>query len=104
MQTVLGLAARHWTEAIALIALALAVIHGRDLSKALRQLIAVTETLPTQPLYGFPRYVPRIAELIEKANGPVIICCDQPAYGSFSDQTGYRRYALGLFARISAGK
>lgn len=111
MQTVLDLIAKHWTEAIALIALVLAIIQGRNLSKAQERLDRVTEdltkvveALPTQPLYAFPGYVPKIAELIEKANGPIIICCDQPAYGSFSDQAGYRRYALALFARISAGK
>jgi hypothetical protein len=104
MQIILDLVARHWGEAIALLALALAVVHGRNLTKALRQLIAVTEVLPTQPYYGFPGYVPKIADLIEKANSPIIICCDQPAYGSFSDQSGYRRYASALFARILAGK
>jgi hypothetical protein len=104
MQIIPSFVTRYLAEVIALAALALAIIHGRYLSKALRQLIAVTEVLPTQPLYGFPDFVPKIADLIEKANGPIIICCDQPAYGSFSDQSGYRRYAIALFKRISAGK
>lgn len=117
----IALAVNYWKEAIAVLALVLAFLHGRNLSKAQNRLDKVTEdlkkilstlptltndlkkvleTLPTHPLYDFPKYVPRIAELVRDAKRYVLICCDQPAYGSFSAQKAFVDYQKAILTQV----
>jgi hypothetical protein len=99
----LDFAAHHWADGIAIIALLLAFAHGRNLSKAQSRLDKVTEdlkkvleTLPTQPLYEFPHYLHRIAQLVSDAKRSIIVCSDYPAYGSFSNPVAYLKYGNSL--------
>lgn len=98
-----GFAARHWVDGIAVVALALALGHGRNLKKVTEDLKKVLEKLPTQPLYEFPKYVPKIAELVRDAKRHVLICCDQPAYGSFSAQSAFLDYQKAILTQVNVG-
>jgi len=105
-------------DAIALVALALAVLHsynlfkhGRTLSAAQKRLDKVTvdltkvlETLPTHPLYEFPSYMSDIADLVAKAKRHILVCCDQPAYGSFSARESFAKYAAAVQQHMQDGK
>src|SRR3954452_7293966 len=101
---IVAFARNHLLHAIEAIALVLALRHGHNLAKVTRDLKRVLRSLPTQPLYEFPKYVPKIADLVRHAKRHILICCDQPAYGSFSDQDAFLEYRQALITHVNAGK
>jgi hypothetical protein len=101
-------------EACGVLAVVLAWLHGLELSKALRKLdqittdlttaredlIVMSETLPTRAVGPFPGFVKTIANNIGKATDRIIICCDNPAYGSFSNAEAFQQYRVSLISKI----
>ena len=100
LNDVLGIPVDHWFHAIEAVALVLALGHGFNLSRINKDLKKVLKTLPTQPLYEFPHYLHRIAEMVNAAKRSIFICCDQPAYGSFSNQVAFLKYGNSLRDKI----
>jgi hypothetical protein len=94
---------------LGLIPLGFAFTHGINLSKALKRLDEINKgltksvkLLPTQPLYKFPKYVPTIAEHVGKAKDSIVICCDNPSYGSFSSPDAFLKYKLAILTKTSS--
>jgi hypothetical protein len=57
--------------------------------------------LPTQHLGEFPHYLHHIARLVDHAHRRIVICCDFPAYGSFSNPEAFLGYRQAIERRIS---
>jgi hypothetical protein len=95
---------------LGLIALGVAFKHGLGLKEALKRLDKINkdfqeslgkindellkshELISTQPLYEFPRYLQKITSLIAHAKRSVVVFCDTPAYGSFSEPRIFKEY------------
>ena len=52
----------------------------------------VRKSLSTRYIGKFPEYYSTIVELLDRANHSIIIFCDFPAYGSFTDRPTWVRY------------
>lgn len=110
-------------QLLALIAIVFAFAHSRKLEKQIRhvdvvrtdlndvrtQLVqqvehmrAIRGALPTQHLGEFPHYLHHIARLVDHAHRRIVICCDFPAYGSFSEPEAFLGYRQAIERRISA--
>jgi len=95
-------------EALALAAIIWAYIHARHLKEhtghlreQLDRLEEVRQSLPTQHLSKFPDYLDDIVRHIESARKEVIIFCDYPAYGVFSNAEAFLKYTHVLEDRAS---
>lgn len=82
-------------------ALALGVYHEKQLRITLTELANVQRTLSTRYLGPFPRFLPAIAQEIQRAQERVDIFCDYPAYGFYSDGRSAREYRHALEAKAS---
>jgi hypothetical protein len=60
----------------------------------------VRQSLSTRYLGHFPQYYPGIVELLKRAKREIIIFCDFPAYGSFTDQNSWIDYKQTLERKI----
>ncbi|MBZ5551128.1 MAG: hypothetical protein LAO21_00300 [Acidobacteriia bacterium] len=84
---------------LAILALAIGVFHVREIEKAAKEvrlqgekardhtiaLKEVKESISTRYIGMFPEYYAEIVSLLERAKQEIIIFCDFPSYGSFSD-------------------
>ena len=61
------------------------------------------DQLSTQRLDVFPNFMPAIVDLLRKAKHEVVICCDHPAYGVFSNRRAYENYANTIRSKIEQG-
>jgi hypothetical protein len=57
-------------------------------------------TLPTKHLGVFPDYLRHIVKLLDESTRSILICCDFPAYGSFSNYPEFFRYQQVLEEKI----
>jgi hypothetical protein len=57
--------------------------------------------LTTRPLFEFPHYLDKIADLVNEAEYRIDICCDHPAYGSYSDPAAYSKYQVAIHSQIT---
>ncbi|HKO55154.1 MAG TPA: hypothetical protein VJ276_04705 [Thermoanaerobaculia bacterium] len=111
-------------QLLAVIAIVFAFAHSRKLEKQLRRVDIVRDeldvvqshlsqqvhhlsqirgSLPTQHLGEFPNYLRHIVQLVDRADRRIIICCDFPAYGSFSNPEAFLEYRQALERRIGDG-
>ena len=67
------------------------------------RLDAIKESLSTRYLGEFPRYFDKIVEVISKAEKRIIILCDYPGYGSFSDRKNWLRYKHTIEQKLQDG-
>lgn len=56
--------------------------------------------LSTQELGKFPDFMPEIVSLLEGAKQRIVICCDHPAYGVFSNPRSYEDYVQVIRTKI----
>jgi len=70
---------------LAIGALSLGAYHEKQLRAALAELAQVQHALSTRYLGKFPHFIRTIVDEIARAEESVIIFCDVPAYGYFSD-------------------
>src|ERR1700681_533358 len=84
---------------VAFIALPIGLFHMVEIRRVLTRaktqigkLEDLEKTSSTRYLDEFPKFLPRINELIKNANDKLIIFCDIPAYGNFSDPLSWKFY------------
>jgi hypothetical protein len=90
-------------QLIAVLAIAMAIVHERALKRQLDHIRQLREALPTRHLGEFPKYLDQIVLLIRRAHNRVVICCDFPAYGSFSDPKEFFNYRQELERKSREG-
>ena len=90
-------------ELLALAAIILAFIHARHLRNSLNRLEEVRRALPTQHLSKFPEFLDDIVKLVEGAKHKIVIFCDYPGYGVFSNSDAFLAYTHALEERSSKG-
>ena len=88
---------------VAVAAVVLAIQHARDLDTVVDELRSVTQSLPTRGLGVFPRYMPMVAELTQRAQGSIKVLCDTPTHGAFSNTAAFEEYWTGLRHKIVDG-
>ena len=88
---------------LALGALGLGVYHERQLRSALSELTNVQRALSTRYLGTFPRFLRDIVNEINHAQDSIVISCDFPAYGCFSDPRVALEYKHALEKRAADG-
>lgn len=84
---------------LGILALVLAIWHLREIKLQARELKTQANTLEqtqrslsTRYIGEFPDYIPEIVDLIENARKEVLIFCDFPAYGHFSNHATWLNY------------
>lgn len=63
----------------------------------------VAHALPTRVLGDWPDYLGNLAEFIERAQKQLLILCDHPAYGIFSNFAGSMQYQQAIESKLVAG-
>ncbi|MEA2417350.1 MAG: hypothetical protein QOI58_4007 [Thermoanaerobaculia bacterium] len=71
------------------------------LGAQVRQMDEIRSAIRTYPLGNFPNYLNRIAQLVARAERRVVVCCDFPAYGSFSDPDSFLAYHQAIAKKIA---
>lgn len=88
---------------VAVVAFALAIQQAKDLETVVGELQGVTKSLPTRGLGVFPRYMPMVAELTQRAQRSIKVLCDTPAHGAFSNTAAFEEYWANLRHRMVDG-
>ena len=70
---------------LGIVALAVGVYHVIEIRRALANLAVVQSSISTQYLGKFPRFLKDIVDLVNGARHSLVIFCDYPGYGEFSD-------------------
>jgi hypothetical protein len=70
---------------LGVVALVVGIIHVVEIRRALANLRAVQSSISTQYLGKFPRFLKDIVDLVNGARNTLVIFCDYPGYGEFSD-------------------
>jgi hypothetical protein len=91
-------------ELAAVVAIVLAYAHAYHLRRQVRHLDEIRTWLPTQPIGVFPSYLHNIADLVKRARESIVIMCDYPAYGVFSDPDAYFNYSRELADKLHMRK
>jgi hypothetical protein len=73
---------------------------ARDQANRLNE---IHDSLSTRYLGRFPDYLKKITEVIESAKSEIVIFCDYPAYGCFSDHENWHRYKSALVDKPDRG-
>jgi hypothetical protein len=88
---------------VAFIALAVGLFHVVEIRRVLTRaktqigkLENLEKTSSTRYLDEFPKFLPRINELINNANDKLVIFCNIPAYGNFSDPLSWKLYCRAI--------
>jgi hypothetical protein len=89
--------------AFAMVAIALAYVHAYHLRHQVKEVGEIKKWLPTQPIGSFPTYLTDIVRLVKSARKYVVIMCDYPAYGVFSDPDAFFLYCQTLVEQIHNG-
>jgi len=92
-----------WWHAVEAVSLALAIIALLVGVVHLREIKQTTESLSTRFIGTFPLFLPNIVELIRNARKSVIVFCDFPGYGGFSDPDNGLAYRQALERQIQLG-
>ena len=82
---------------LAIVALCLGYIH-------LKEIRGAAESLSTRFIGKFPFFLPDIVDVICSAKESILILCDVPAYGCFSDPHNALAYRQGLERQIQLGR
>jgi hypothetical protein len=93
----------NWWHAIEVVSLALAIIALLVGIVHLREIKRTTESLSTRFIGTFPLFLPNIIELIRNARKSVIVFCDFPGYGGFSDPDNGLAYKHALESQMQQG-
>jgi len=70
---------------LGVVALVVGIYHVVEIRRALANLRAVQSSISTQYLGKFPRFLKDIVDLVNGARDSLVIFCDYPGYGEFSD-------------------
>lgn len=63
-----------------------------DATNISNDLLEIRKSMSTRCIYDFPKFVPDIVETIKKAKEEVVIVCDVPGYGYFSNHPKWLNY------------
>ncbi len=85
-------------------ALALGAYHERELRAALKELANVQSALSTRYLGQFPHFLSVIVQELSRAEESIVIFCDVPAYGFYSDPKDALAYQYTLALKSAEGK
>lgn len=77
------------------------IFMARRQTKSLAQ---IEESLTTRHLGDLSSYYPQIISLIEAAKESIVILCDYPAYGCFTNSKHWRNYYIKLLSKRAEGK
>jgi len=88
---------------LALGALGLAAYHEKQLTAALRELAKVQSALSTRYLGKFPHFLRTIVDELGRAEDEIVIFCDVPAYGYYSDPRAALAYRQVLESKALDG-
>ena len=77
---------------LAVLAMLIAIWHLWEIRKTAHTLEDVRGSLSTRYLGQFPEFIPEIVIHIKRARKEIIIFCDFPAYGHFSDRRNWLEY------------
>ena len=75
----------------------------RDAKRLSENIVSIYNSLSTRYIEVFPLFYPLIANLISKAKSKIVICCDFPAYGSFSDNKTWIIYRAAIESKLDEG-
>lgn len=95
---------------LAVAAIVFAYFHARTIREVLGKakahadrLSEINESLSTRYVGEFPRFFPKIVEVMGKATQDIVILCDFPAYGSFTDRKCWTRYKHAIEEKLLDG-
>jgi hypothetical protein len=66
------------------------------------RLEGVSKSVQTQPIGEFPHFLPRVTELIARAEKSIVIMCDAPGYAIYSNGPEFDAYAAALKNKIAS--
>jgi hypothetical protein len=103
---------------IAIVAIYLAFKHERDLAREVRSVQElkkalevqvghigeIRNSLPTKREGMFPDYLPKITSMLAESKHTIVICCDYPAYGSYSAPGIFFKYEQTLERQLNDPK
>jgi hypothetical protein len=103
---------------LAIVALYLAFKHERNLArevdsvqelkdalaKQIGHIDEIRNSLPTKREGMFPDYLPKITSMLAESKHTIVICCDYPAYGSFSAPDIFFEYEQTLARELNDPK
>jgi len=103
---------------IAIVAIYLAFKHERDLAREVRSVQElkkaleiqvghigeIRNSLPTKREGMFPDYLPKITSMLAESKHTIVICCDYPAYGSYSAPSIFFKYEQTLERQLDNPK
>jgi hypothetical protein len=120
----IGLALELFGLVLGIVALALAIWHLREIKGISREthrqqeeagrqttelhsladrLEEIRGSLSTRYIGEFPHYISDLAHLIGRAEENILICCDIPAYGHFSDRQNWVEYSYEIQKKANDG-
>lgn len=77
---------------LTIVALGIAAVHLISLHDTANRMTAIQDGLSTQYLGGYPAFFPKIVRVVNSAQRNLVIVCDFPAYGSFSEPSTAEDY------------
>jgi hypothetical protein len=77
---------------LAIIAIGVGLVHLFEIRHAPHDVRAVQAGLSTRYLGPFPKFLPAITNIVNSSNKQLVIFCDFPGYGDFSDPRGALEY------------
>jgi len=89
--------------AVGIIGLAFGIIAWRDAKRSDRRLLQIDDALSTRYLGEFPDFITSIVKLLEGAKREIIILCDVPAYGVFTDPNNWTKYKSVIEQKLDSG-
>jgi hypothetical protein len=75
---------------------------SETLGNVSRRLEGVSKSVQTQPIGEFPDFLPRVTELIARAEKSIVIMCDAPGYAIYSNGPEFDAYAAAVKNKIAS--
>src|ERR1051325_10025570 len=85
--------------ALAVVALVIAIVHLTELDKTVQRLENIQDGLSTRYLGNYPAFFRQIVKVVGSAQKNLVIVCDFPAYGSFSEPSTFEDYSYAIKKR-----
>jgi len=85
----------HVAALVTVVALAFAIFQARD-AKLTR------DSLSTRSVGQFPNFLTDIVQVLERARSEIVILCDFPAYGRFSNADTWRAYSEAILSKSAS--
>jgi hypothetical protein len=89
------------TLVLAIGALVVALVHLKELGRAVDRIQKVHDGLSTQYLGEFPAFFPKIVKVVGSAQKNLVIACDFTAYGIFLQQATSEDYFYAIKKKLT---